>query len=84
MDLLDAGIGCTSRHYAEMAYRDARAARRRERETRRREYIWRTVALATVLAALIVAVLEAWAVRGAEPEEPESAAVVCRWIGEER
>lgn len=37
----------------------ARAARRREREGRRREYIWRSVALAVVLAALIVAVLAA-------------------------
>lgn len=78
VDLLESGIGCTSRQYAEMAYRDARAARRRERDARRRESIWRTVALA---AALIVAVLAAWALRGAEPEEPEPAAVVRRWIG---
>lgn len=62
----------------------ARAARRREREARNREYLWRAVALAAVLAALIVAVLAAVAVRGAEPEEPEPAAVVCQWIRTEQ
>lgn len=63
--------------------RAARHSRRREREARRRECIWRAMALAAVAAALIVAVLAAWALRGAEqPEEPEPAAVVCRWIVE--
>lgn len=61
--------------------RAARHARSRERETRRWEYIWRTVAIAAVVTALIVSVLAAGAVRGVGPQEPEPAAVVCRWIG---
>lgn len=75
----------TAESDAEEARRSARYARRREREGRRREYFWRTLALAAVAAALIAVVLAAWALRGAEqPEDPEPAAVVCRWIGEER
>lgn len=72
----------TAESDAEEARRSARYARRREREGRRREYFWRTLALAAVAVAMIVAFLAAWAVRGAEPEEPEPAAVVCRWIAE--
>lgn len=72
----------TAESDAEAARQSAQHARRRERETRRREYIWRAVALAAVAAALIVAVLAAWSVRGTEPENPEPAAVVCRWTVE--
>lgn len=71
----------TAESDAEEARRSARYARRREREARKREDVWRAVALVAVLVALIVAVLAAGAVRGAEPENPEPAAVVCRWIG---
>lgn len=52
---LNVGIDRNQEAHMEAAW----AARRREREARRREYIWRSVALAVVLAALIVAVLAA-------------------------
>lgn len=72
---------------AEVAYRAERTTRKREQEIRRRKNIWRTVFLPTALAAMIalflfaVVLLVSAVGQSAAPEEPEPAAVVCRWIG---
>ena len=86
--MLEAGWAVREDKLQEEARRAALSARLRERDTRRREYIWRNLALAAVLAALIVCVLAALAVRSREPRaevpEPEAEAVVCRQPGEEQ
>lgn len=50
-----AGTGYASEMELEIARRAARASRRREREARAREDLWRHVALWAVLAAILAA-----------------------------
>lgn len=78
--MLEAGWSVREDKLQEEARRAALSARLRERDTRRREYIWRNLALAAVLAALIVCVAATLAVRSRETgaAEPETEAVVCR------
>lgn len=80
--MLEAGWAVRADKLQEEVRRAALSARLRERDTRRREYIWRNLALAAVLAALIVCVLAALAVRsretGAAVEEPDTEAIVCQ------
>lgn len=83
--MLEAGWAVREDRAREEIRRAALSARLRERDARRREYIWRNVALAAVLAALIVCVFAALAVRSreaarAETEPPREEVIACRSI----